>query len=117
MRKFIRLLLICCALSALPGHAAGTDDLLEPEKAFRFSARAIDAGTVEGSYRIADGYYLYRERFRFATDPGLVKTGVADGKCRGSAHERGSPRASRRGPSAPASAVGRRSGPRRIRRR
>jgi len=50
--------------------AAGTDDLLEPEKAFRISVRAIDAGAVEISFAIADGYYMYRERFRFALDPG-----------------------------------------------
>ena len=78
MRFAIQLLLLFCAVFALPVHAAGTDDLLEPEKAFRFSARAVDPGTIEVSYRIADGYYLYRERFKFGTDPALVKTGVAD---------------------------------------
>ena len=54
--------------AAVAVPAAGTDDLLEPEKAFRISARALDAGTAEVSFTIADGYYLYRERFRFAVD-------------------------------------------------
>src|SRR2546426_157557 len=41
-------------------------DLLEPEQAFRFSARIADAGTVEVRFAIADGYYLYRDRPRFS---------------------------------------------------
>ena len=47
------------------------DDLLEPEKAFRMSTRALDARTVEVSFAIADGYYMYRERFRFAARAGV----------------------------------------------
>ncbi len=43
-----------------------TDNLLEPEKAFRFSARALDANSIEVHFAIAEGYYMYRERFRFA---------------------------------------------------
>ena len=58
-------------------HAANPGDLLEPEKAFRMSARALDPNTVEISFAIADGYYMYRERFRFATEPGAkVKLGA-----------------------------------------
>lgn len=44
------------------------DELLEPEKAFRFSARALDAGSIEVRYAIADGYYMYRDRFKFAAE-------------------------------------------------
>jgi len=51
-------------------HAVNPGDLLEPEKAFRFSTRALDANTVEVSFAIADGYYMYRERFKFAIEPG-----------------------------------------------
>jgi thiol:disulfide interchange protein DsbD len=43
-----------------------SDSLLEPEKAFRFSARSLDASSIEVRFAIADGYYLYRERMRFA---------------------------------------------------
>ncbi|MEO8142611.1 MAG: protein-disulfide reductase DsbD [Betaproteobacteria bacterium] len=50
--------------------AADPSDLLEPEKAFRMSARALDARTAEVSFAIAEGYYMYRERFRFALEPG-----------------------------------------------
>jgi len=56
-------------------HAAGGDELLEADKAFRFSAQALDSGTAEIRYRIADGYYLYRDRFRFAAEPASVALG------------------------------------------
>lgn len=56
-------------------HAAGKD-LLEPEQAFRFSARVLDEKNIELRYQIADGYYLYRERFAFAAESG-VKLGAA----------------------------------------
>jgi thiol:disulfide interchange protein DsbD len=70
--KRIVLLLLSLALAA-PAAAqlklgGGADNLLEPEKAFRFSARALDASSVEVTFAIADGYYMYRERFKFAAD-------------------------------------------------
>lgn len=71
-----RLLIIAVSLLAVPSlHAAGEDELLEPSKAFRFSARVLDPLTVEVRYAIADGYYLYRERFRFAAEPATVALG------------------------------------------
>ena len=78
MRPIKQFLLALCLVLASPApRAAGGDDLLEPDKAFRFSARALDAATLEVRYRIADGYYMYRERFRFAAEPGGVKLGAA----------------------------------------
>jgi thioredoxin:protein disulfide reductase len=73
-----RFLLLLLALVFGTAHAANPADLLEPEKAFRMSARALDAQTVEVSFAIAEGYYMYRERFKFAVDPGAgVKLGAA----------------------------------------
>src|SRR5256885_1528668 len=69
------LLIVLLFLPAPAAHAAGADELLEPDKAFRFSARALDAATLEVHYAIADGYYLYRERFRFAAEPASVTLG------------------------------------------
>jgi len=74
-RLLIIVLLLLPALRL--AHSAGTDELLEPDKAFRFSARAIDAQTVEVRYAIADGYYLYRDRFKFAAEPAEVTLGAA----------------------------------------
>ena len=71
MKRIVRLLLALAF--AAPAAAqlklgGGADSLLEPEKAFRFSARVLDASSVEVSFAIADGYYMYRERFKFAAD-------------------------------------------------
>ena len=66
----IRALLLGLAVLAAPVWAAGADDLLEPEKAFRLSARALDPTAVEVQFRIAEGYYMYRDRFRFAVAGG-----------------------------------------------
>ena len=65
MIRFFALLL--CLFGA--AHAASPGELLEPEKAFHFSTRALDSSTVEVSFAIAEGYYMYRERFKFAADP------------------------------------------------
>ena len=62
---FLLLLLACTARAADP-------DLLEPEQAFRFSARLIDANQVEVRYDIAPGYYMYREKFKFSASPASV---------------------------------------------
>lgn len=64
-----RLLGVLCALllaclACAPG-ARADDDFLPPEQAFKFSARMADAHTIVVNYAIADGYYMYRERFRF----------------------------------------------------
>jgi thiol:disulfide interchange protein DsbD len=49
-------------------------DLLPPDEAFRFFAEVKDARTLWVSWQIADGYYLYREKFKFALpDGGGVK--------------------------------------------
>jgi thiol:disulfide interchange protein DsbD len=72
LRKLLFLLFTLIAVPALAQLRLGasTDNLLEPEKAFRFSARGVDANTVEVRFDIAPGYYLYRERFKFAADGG-----------------------------------------------
>ena len=50
-----------------PPTAAAIDaQLLPPEQAFRFSARALNDQTLEARFVIADGYYLYRDKFKFA---------------------------------------------------
>lgn len=65
-----------CALAWLAAGGAGaagltgtTPSLLPPEQAFRFSARALDARTLEARFEIADGYYLYRDKLAFAIEP------------------------------------------------
>ena len=63
--------------------AAGADlNLLPPERAFRLSARALDTRTLEASFVIANGYYLYRDKLRFALEPAgaLADTTLPPGK-------------------------------------
>ncbi len=62
-------------LFAAPAQAQGSP--LEPEKAFAFSARALDAQTVEVSFRVHKDYYLYGDKFRFEADPPEVQLGDA----------------------------------------
>ena len=61
------------ALAAGVAGAAGLPGpepkLLPPEQAFRFSARALDARTLEARFDVADGYYLYRDKLAFAIEP------------------------------------------------
>lgn len=59
------LLLLLALLWLLPVMARAAEDYLEPEAAFKFTARMADAKTIELRYDIADGYYMYRERFAF----------------------------------------------------
>ncbi len=71
MKKFYPLLVAALLLS--PVSALAQDELLEPEKAFRYSTSSPDANTVRLQYDIADGYYMYRERFKFSTNtPGVT---------------------------------------------
>jgi thiol:disulfide interchange protein DsbD len=60
-------------LFALTGMARA-EEPLPPEEAFRFSARAIDAKTIEARWQITDGYYMYRDKFKFVLDGGTVGT-------------------------------------------
>jgi thiol:disulfide interchange protein DsbD len=73
--------LLALLLTIVAGGAAwavNPEDLLDPDKAFRFSARALDAAHVEVRYEIADGYYLYRDRLQFAAKPDSVKLGAPE---------------------------------------
>lgn len=73
--KLYRIFVLLFLLS-LHGFAAA-QELLPPEVAFKFSARALDASTLEVRYQIADGYYLYRDKFKFTAEPETVKLGAA----------------------------------------
>ncbi|MBI3527674.1 MAG: protein-disulfide reductase DsbD [Betaproteobacteria bacterium] len=85
--KFPSERVIALLLAILPaivlGPALAAEELLEPDLAFRISAKIVDLETVQVRYQIADGYYMYRTRFHFADAQGSVKLGKArmpDGK-------------------------------------
>ena len=61
--------ILCFVFFWLVCAVAGAADLLPPEQAFRPSASALDGQTVEVRFDIAEGYYLYRDKFRVAVQP------------------------------------------------
>ena len=53
-------------------------ELLEPDRAFAFTAEIGEGTSVDISWDIADGYYMYRDRIRFSTDTPGVALGNPD---------------------------------------
>jgi thiol:disulfide interchange protein DsbD len=68
LQQYLGLLLLAVTCLFAATLARADDDFLDPAEAFRFSARMQDAKTIAVTYEIADGYYMYRERFKFAAD-------------------------------------------------
>ncbi|WP_175004807.1 protein-disulfide reductase DsbD [Burkholderia lata] len=54
--------------------ARAADDFLDPSVAFKFSA-SESPGQVDVRFKVAKGYYLYRERFAFAVKNGQATLG------------------------------------------
>ena len=69
-------LVACVALGAGLAQTAHADDFLDPAVAFRFSADEKPQ-EVDVHFKVADGYYLYRERFQFAVKNGTATLGAA----------------------------------------
>jgi thioredoxin:protein disulfide reductase len=55
---------------------AQAQEFLDPAVAFKPTARALDAQTIEVGFEIAKGYYLYRDKFKFAVDGETVTLGT-----------------------------------------
>lgn len=49
------------------------DEPLDPDAAFQLSTRVVDANTLEASWSVAKGYYLYRDKFNFEVISGDIK--------------------------------------------
>ena len=63
--------------------SSSQDELLEADQAFALSTRVLDADTLEARWEIAEGYYLYRDKFKFEVmdgDIGLRAPGIPAGK-------------------------------------
>ncbi|HCN89326.1 MAG TPA: protein-disulfide reductase DsbD [Oxalobacteraceae bacterium] len=72
VKTVARWLLLVITIILLTPAAHADEDYLEPEVAFKFSAKMADAKTVLVTYAIADGYYMYRERFHFEANGGRI---------------------------------------------
>lgn len=82
LKKLILLAMFGITAGPAAGQGLFTEELLEPEKAFRISARTLDARNIEVEFKIATGYYMYRDRFSFATESGrpLANVEIPRGK-------------------------------------
>ncbi|HHC72338.1 MAG TPA: hypothetical protein ENK54_05510, partial [Thiotrichales bacterium] len=74
MTALIRLFLL---LLLTGGPALAEEPLLKPDQAFGISSRTEDSNIVV-RWEIADGYYLYRSKFRFDTNDPRVTLGIPD---------------------------------------
>lgn len=72
----MKILLALLWLVAVTVHAQ-EPDLLDPNDAFKMSARVVAPSTIEVNYKIANGYYLYRDKFKFSVTPANVTLGPA----------------------------------------
>ncbi|MDD2663222.1 MAG: protein-disulfide reductase DsbD [Dechloromonas sp.] len=68
----MRLIFLIFSLFTALAHA---EEFLDPAVAFKPAVRAIDGRTLEISYEIAKGYYLYRDKFRFVADGDAASLG------------------------------------------
>jgi len=67
MIKYITGLILFCLLVGNPALKAQEEELLPPEEAFSLSAR-MQGDMLIAEYKIAPGYYMYRERFEFLVE-------------------------------------------------
>ncbi|MGR8934657.1 MAG: protein-disulfide reductase DsbD [Gammaproteobacteria bacterium] len=67
------LILLLLGWLAVPAaFAAVVENILQPDEAFRFTAKAKQDDALELTWTIADGYYLYRDKFKFVSlTPGI----------------------------------------------
>ena len=73
-RHCLMLLAMAILLFGWQAAARADTEFLEPEKAFVFSANMASADTLELHYKVAPGYYMYRERFAIAISPADATT-------------------------------------------
>ncbi|MCG7872952.1 MAG: protein-disulfide reductase DsbD [Candidatus Thiodiazotropha lotti] len=71
MHKPINLIVLVLLLTGLAGTTLADwneDELLMPDQAFQISGQSVTADTLKVEWRIADGYYMYRDKIHFDTE-------------------------------------------------
>ncbi len=63
-------------LFSLNGFSASSEDLLKPDVAFKASISQNTPDSIQATWDIADGYYMYRKRFSFDSDTAGVTLGT-----------------------------------------
>ena len=75
MKRFLTLFVwLACAIGA--GPASSADEFLDPEVAFKLSAKALDAQRIEIRFDVAPGYYLYGDKFNVEVNPSNTPVGA-----------------------------------------
>lgn len=72
--RFLKLLVLLLPVAAAMPSWGQEDDFLHPDEAFAPSLEAV-GGAVEARWKIADGYYLYRDKFRLESETPGVELG------------------------------------------
>lgn len=76
MAVIMRAFLTWCLLTLFTlSHAQAAQEFLAPERAFQASVTVLDSSTIEVQFRIAPGYYMYRDQFAFHAKPETVQLG------------------------------------------
>lgn len=77
---FAHRLIFVSFLSFFPQLALALDskDLLPPEQAFKLSVNPLSQDSLELSWDIADGYHLYRDKFKFQSQTDAIQLGQAE---------------------------------------
>ncbi|MCC6069381.1 protein-disulfide reductase DsbD [Massilia sp. GCM10020059] len=68
------LVLLAFSLLFAAATARAEEEFLDPNVAFKFSARMADPQTIAVTYEIADKYYMYREPFAFSATGATLGT-------------------------------------------
>jgi thiol:disulfide interchange protein DsbD len=70
-------LAMLAVLASITQVVAADRELLSPDKAFRLTAQLSKANEIVVRYYVAKGYYLYRDKLKFAVEPSAVVLGAA----------------------------------------
>ncbi|WP_051082087.1 protein-disulfide reductase DsbD [Thiobacillus thioparus] len=73
--RIIRFLIALLCLIPLYAHAIEEDSLLDPQEAFKYSVRVLDAQSIETRFQVAKGYHLYRDKVKFEVTTKGVELG------------------------------------------
>ncbi len=60
------------------GNNFEDEEPLMPDEAFALTTSVIDANTVRAEWKIADKYYLYRDKFKFVSETDSIQPGTPD---------------------------------------
>ena len=78
MRRFLTTLAMLACMAGVLASTPAWADPVEPERAYQFSARMLNATTIEATYKIRKDYYLYDNKLRFSATPETITLGESE---------------------------------------